>query len=80
MVNLHTGGETAPNLTCVQHLNLPDEYWETMHSLPMHKLNDSISEEIPVMDLVQQDEDMESIKLKGKLFSLSYDKCGHLVF
>ena len=65
VVNLHTGGETAPNLTCVQHLNLPDEYWETMHSLPMHMLKKSISEEIPVTELVLQDEDIESIKLKG---------------
>jgi len=70
VVNLHTGGETAPNLTCVQHLNLPDEYWETMHSLPMHMLKKSISEEIPVTELVLQDEDIESIKLKEKEVSV----------
>ena len=46
----------------------------------MHKLADSVSEEIPVMDLVPQDDDVESIKLKGKLFMLSYYKHGHLVF
>ncbi|CAK8698319.1 unnamed protein product [Clavelina lepadiformis] len=37
IVNLHPG-ETPVNLFAVSHFNFPDEYWDNLHSLPLHKL------------------------------------------
>lgn len=63
VVNLHAGGETAPNLFAVSNLNFADSFWQTCHSLPLHKLSPVLEctdeKMLEVLKLTEEEEDNE---------------------
>lgn len=66
-VNIHAGGETAPNLFSISHLNLPDEHWAVLHSLPLHTLTPALACTTPeqVEQVIGADEDMDEEQKAG---------------